>query len=363
MLDKHYLFKGRVALYAILRAMMLQEGDEVILPGFTCIVVPNAITYLRGKPVYVDIDPRTYNIDPMKIEKSITKKTKVIIAQHTFGIPSEMDRILEIARKHGLYVIEDSCHALGSLYKGREVGSLGDAAFFSSQWSKPVTSGLGGWAIVNNADLEERMRHVCTSFTGPSCREDIMLRLQYLIFSTFVIPSVFWLAQSSYRTLSRWGITLGSSSKCELESEMPPGYEKVMSSWQRDVLSKKMEKIDIAISHRKSITVLYENLLKSSGFNSCDVAEHCDPVFLRYPLLVPNKAKVLRAARRRRIELGDWFVSPVHPNYEGWEKVGYKKGMCPEAEKLCEQVINLPTHQRIGTAEAKQIVEFVADNA
>ncbi|MFN6946977.1 MAG: DegT/DnrJ/EryC1/StrS family aminotransferase, partial [Cytophagaceae bacterium] len=117
--------------------MRISQGDEVILPGFTCIVVPNAIIYLGAKPVYVDINSETFNIDPQLIEENITEKTKAIIAQHTFGIPADMDKILHIANKHNLFVIEDSCHALGSKYKGKYVGSFGDAAFFSSQWSKP----------------------------------------------------------------------------------------------------------------------------------------------------------------------------------------------------------------------------------
>lgn len=103
-----YFFKGRIALYAILKAMGVKAGDEVIIPGFTCVVVPNAVLYLGAKPVYVDIEAHTYNINTKRIEEKITEKTKAIIAQHTFGIPAEMDKILEIAKKHNLYVVEDS---------------------------------------------------------------------------------------------------------------------------------------------------------------------------------------------------------------------------------------------------------------
>jgi len=112
-------FKGRVALYAILKAMGISSNDEVIVPGFTCVVVPNAIMYALAKPVYVDIDKKDYNIDVDKIEEKITKNTKVIIAQHTFGIPANMDRIVEICKRYKLYLIEDACHALGSTYKGK----------------------------------------------------------------------------------------------------------------------------------------------------------------------------------------------------------------------------------------------------
>src|SRR5512135_1616150 len=120
-------YKGRVALFAILKAMGVNTGDEVIVPGFTCVVVPNAVIYNRALPVFVDIDGATYNIDPGKIEAKITKKTRAIIVQHTFGVPAEMDGITEIAKAHNLFLIEDSCHTLGSRYKGKPVGAFGDA--------------------------------------------------------------------------------------------------------------------------------------------------------------------------------------------------------------------------------------------
>jgi perosamine synthetase len=363
-----YFFKGRVALYAILKAIGIKQGDEVILPGFTCVVVPNAIIYLGAKPVYIDIDRKTFNIDFLKLkEKLITShsssaaKPKALIVQHTFGIPAEMDSILNIAKKYNLYVIEDSCHAIGSKYKGKETETFGDAAFFSSQWSKPVTTGLGGWAVVNKPELKAKMEEQYPEFTGPILKEDLLLRLQYLIHSQILRPSTFWFVQNTYRMLSRFGIALGSSSNEELECKMPGGYEKKMSAWQRNLLEKELAKIHKYIKHRKEITSLYEELLKKKGIKTVELPEYYTPVFLRYPVLVKNKEKVLEDARRNRIEIGDWFVSPVHPNLTGWEKVGYRKGMCPVAENICQHIINLPTHMRIGVKEAGKIVEFIAN--
>jgi dTDP-4-amino-4,6-dideoxygalactose transaminase len=202
-------FKGRVALYAILKAMGIKRGDEIILPGFTCVVVPTII-YLGAKPVYVDIDPLTYNIDPDKIEEKITDKTKVILVQHTFGIPADMGRIAEFAKKYNLYVIEDSCHALGSRYKGREVGSFGDAAFFSSQWSKPVTTGLGGWAVINNEQVQKNMAAIYPEFIEPSMREEIMLRLSTLHSQDYSNHHYSGYTRT-YRRLSKAGLVIGSS--------------------------------------------------------------------------------------------------------------------------------------------------------
>lgn len=354
-------FKGRVALYAILRAIGIKQGDEVILPGFTCVVVPNAIIYLGAKPVYVDINPDTFNIDVAKIEEKITKKTRAIIAQHTFGIPADMDKILKVAKKYNMFVIEDSCHALGAKYKDQEVGSFGDAAFFSSQWSKPITTGLGGWAVVNNQELKERMDKIYSEFEfiEPKAKEIFLLKLQYFLYSKFLTPELFWFAMNSYRKLSNKGITIGSSDSCELTGEKPKDYEKKMSGWQRNLLEKKLKEIDKIILHRKWVVSLYEKYLPQIGIKTIKVSEYAEPIFLRYPVLVKDKQKLLDKAKKERIEIGDWFVSPVHPNVSDWEKVNYIKGMCQISEDICKHIINLPTHTKVRKKEVDKIVNFL----
>jgi hypothetical protein len=106
-------WKGRVAIYAVLRALGVREGDEVIMPGYTCVVAVNPVKYLGAKPVYVDIEPHTFNIDPAGIEAKITPRTRLIMAQHTYGYPAEIDEIMTIANRHGLLVLEDFCLAVG----------------------------------------------------------------------------------------------------------------------------------------------------------------------------------------------------------------------------------------------------------
>ena len=205
-----FFFKGRVALYTILKSMGIKEGDEVLLPGFTCVVVPNAILYCGAKPVYVDIDENTFNINPELIEEKITSKTKAIIAQHTFGIPAQMDKIIEIAKKHNLFIIEDSCHAIGSKYNGIEVGNFGDAAFFSSQWSKPITSGLGGWVKINNQNLKENVAKYYEKYSSPKIFEEISLALQYFLYNSFVTPKTYLFIKKIYSFLYTKGFITGS---------------------------------------------------------------------------------------------------------------------------------------------------------
>ena len=141
-----------MSLYVILEVLGIGPGDEIILPAFTSVVVPNAMIYRGVKPVYVDIEAVTYNIDVSKIEEKITPKTKAIYAQHTFGIVFSMEVIGGIAEKHGLYVIEDCAHALGASLNGRMAGTLGHVAYFSTDHSKVISTSSG--SMITTDDLE-----------------------------------------------------------------------------------------------------------------------------------------------------------------------------------------------------------------
>jgi perosamine synthetase len=142
---------GTAGLHLCLRALGLREGDEVILPSFTFIAAGNAVLYERARPVFVDIEPLTLNLDPEKLERSITPKTRAIIAVHTFGHPADLDPIMDIARKHRLPVIEDACEAIGARYRGRPVGGIGDFGVFGFYPNKPITTGEGGMVVTRDS--------------------------------------------------------------------------------------------------------------------------------------------------------------------------------------------------------------------
>ncbi len=214
---------------------------------------------------------------------------------------------------------------------------------------------------MNNSQLELAMENLYQEFIEPSERESFVLRFQYLLYSKLLTPSLFWFAQNSYRALSRLGIMVGSSSREELECKIPEGYSKRMSSWQRTLLARLLDQIDKTIAHRKWVVSLYEEFLNKKGMKTLKLPDHYDTVFLRYPLLVKNKNKTLKEAEKKRIELGDWFLSPVHPNLDNWEKAGYRKGMCPVAEEVCRHIINLPTHPQIDEKEARKIIKFISE--
>ncbi|NLZ54966.1 MAG: DegT/DnrJ/EryC1/StrS family aminotransferase [Thermoanaerobacteraceae bacterium] len=147
---------GTVTLEIILRGLGIGYGDEVIIPPYTFNATASAVVFVGATPVFVDIEDGTYNIDPKKIEEAITPKTKAIIPVHVGGRACDMDRIMEIARKYNLYVIEDSAHAHGSEWKGKRVGSIGDAGSFSFQASKNLTAGEGGFITANDTELFEK---------------------------------------------------------------------------------------------------------------------------------------------------------------------------------------------------------------
>jgi dTDP-4-amino-4,6-dideoxygalactose transaminase len=149
---------GTSALHLCVRGLGIGEGDEVIVPSFTFVAAANAVRYERATPVFVDIEPGTLNIAPEKIEAAITAHTKAIMAVHTFGVPADMDAILNIGRRHGLMVIEDACEAIGAEYHGHKVGSLGNAAAFAFYPNKQITTGEGGVLVTREAELAKRAR-------------------------------------------------------------------------------------------------------------------------------------------------------------------------------------------------------------
>ncbi len=149
---------GTAGLHLSLLALKLGPGDEVLVPSFTFIAAANAIRYVGATPVFVDIDPLTLNLDPERISAAITPRTRAILVVHTFGCPAEMSSILESARRHNLFVIEDACEAIGAEYNQQKVGSLGDVAVFAFYPNKQITTGEGGMIVTRDAALASQMR-------------------------------------------------------------------------------------------------------------------------------------------------------------------------------------------------------------
>lgn len=355
--DRTFFFmRGRSGLYNLLRVAGIGSGDEVILQAFTCMAVPLPILAVGAKPVYADINKTNYNLDVEDLVRKITPKTKAIIVQHTFGIPAEMDQIRKIAAERAIILIGDCCHSLGSLYKGTGIGRLTDAAFYSTEWAKPISTGIGGYLVVNNEVLLAKLRRDNDGLSEAPFMRVLLLKLQYCFSQCFLRPKMYWKIRSLYRALNRSGLIIGNFEKSEYFKEIVPDYNYRMSKWQKKILFKRYENYGKVANHRKSITDLYEKHLSDWGYAPIGAGES-DVVFLRYPLFVRDKQRVLEYAKNNNIELGDWYVSPVHPlKREEWNVVGYEDGSCPNAERAAAHLINLPIHERITREECLRII-------
>jgi len=354
-------WKGRVALYAILKAMGIENGDEIIVPGYTCVMNVNPIKYLGAKPIYVDIEPATFNIDVNLLREKVTANTKAIIAQHTYGYPCDMDAIMDIAEKNSIPVIEDCCLALNSKYKDEKVGMFGKAAYFSFQWNKPYTTGLGGMAITSDTKLAEKIESLrANEMFQPLRKEVIMLWAQLIAYRLFVYPKTTAFAQALFRYLTKKGAALGSSSKLEFKPVMACDFFKGISCVQARSGLRQLKKLEKNIAHRRKMVQLYDELLAERGWSARQYdASAIQPIMVRYPVRITEKDKALAEAANAGIELGSWFECPLHPIETPLTAYDYKLGMCPEAERASKEVVNLPLHLRANEKTVERTVEFI----
>lgn len=356
-------WKGRVALYGLLKSMGVSANDEVIIPAFTCVVVPNAIIYLGAKPIYVDIDEQTFNINVFEIEKKITANTKVIIAQNTFGLSCDINEIITLANKYNLKVIEDCTHGFGGFYKGMKNGTIADAAFFSSQWNKPFSTGIGGMAVVKNKEYVELMQSFESDCIQPSWKDNLMIKMLWFVKTYLLVPKIYWFAVKLFRWLSKKNVVTGSSEGTELEStKMPKNYLKKLGSFQAKKGVLAVKSISANIESRISLSHKYSNLLKQIGKNSAFVPTDRIHTFIKYPILVKDRAKFILLAEKNAIEIGDWFNSPLHPVQGSLELWCLNAKDFPNANRISRHIVNLPTHGQINEKYFNRIEKFLIEN-
>jgi dTDP-4-amino-4,6-dideoxygalactose transaminase len=358
-------WKGRIALYAILVALGLEDDDEVLLPGYTCVVVPNAVRYSGARPIYADIIPGGYNLDPASVEQRITPRTRALIVQHTYGIPADLSALSALARKHQLSIIEDCAHVLpGSRFQNEPLGVLGRAAFFSFQWSKPYTTGLGGMVLTRDAMLAERLRIVQESFMDPPHRQRIQLQVQYALYRRLFRPALYWVSRRSFHLLSSVGVLVGSSTDAELAGQPPGDLRWRMSHAQKNWGLARMQQSAQNAAHRRELTRYYSNALCRYGWPLLEGHGVEDATLLRFPVRVEAKLALVEKARHVRVELGTWFETPLHPlPVSDHHLAGYHVGSCPIAEATAASVVNLPLHDRVTMSEAERIMRFIVGNA
>lgn len=354
--DIYLYFKGRVALYAILKSMGIKEGDELILPAYTCVVVPNALKYIGAKPIYVDVDPETYNINYKLIENKITEKTKAIIIQNTYGLSSNVEEIIKIAKKHNLYTVEDCCHGFGGTYNEKPNGTLADASFFSTQWNKPFSTGVGGFALINNESLKIKMDKFSKSLLEATRFDKAWLTVLYQIKKYLVNKNTYWFMLKFYRFLSKHNVVLGSSSGGEINSNiMPKNYLKKVSIVQIKEGIKSLRNLDQILILRKKNALIYSDYLRKNSKKHVADIDFANHSFLKYPILVNDRAQFFKLAEKAKISLGDWFISPLHPIKKDFCLWDFNKKDYPIATDIASKVVNLPTE----TKEIDKVIIFM----
>ena len=318
---------GTAALHCAMYAMGIGAGDEVIVPPMTFAATANCVVYQGGRPVFVDVEPRTLLLDPDKIEEKITSRTKAVIAVDYAGQPCDYDRLTAIARKHGLVLIADGCHSLGATYKGGKVGSLADMTAFSFHPVKHVTTGEGGMITTDNAEFAERMR----IFRNHGIADDHRRR----------------------EKAGSWFYEMTDL-----------GYNYRLTDFQCALGLAQLEKLPAWLTRRREIAARYDETLAAlpaietpTVLPDRDSAWHLYVVRLNLDRLRVGRAGVFQALRAENIGVNVHYIPvPLHPYYR---KLGYPRNHWPVAEGEYERLISLPIFPGMSDRNVEDVIEAV----
>lgn len=355
---------GRTALYALLRAFGIGPGDEVLLQVPTHVVVANAIRYVGARPLYVDCALDNFNIDLEQAERQTTSRTRVLILQHTFGIPVDLDAAFELARRRNLIVIEDCVHALGSTYAGRPVGSLGNAGFFSTEETKTISSTMGGMAVTDDPQIGARLEEIQSSCAWPAAAITARYLLKLVVYHLFTQPHVHRLTRPVYVLLGkgrRTRLAPPATAEAEQRGDRPREYQQRLSNAQAAVALRQLARLDANVEHRRAVAAAYGAALREHGFSVPQPPPKADAAYLRYPIWVQDRERTMRLAAHRAV-LGGWFSSVIG-EARALADVGYEPGSCPRAERVAGHLVNLPTHPRVSERDVEEIVEVLKEVA
>jgi dTDP-4-amino-4,6-dideoxygalactose transaminase len=299
---------GTSALHLALLAGGIGPGDEVITVAHTFMATVSSIRYAGAKPVFVDVDPVSYTMDPKLVEKAITKNTKAILPVHLYGQPADLDPLMEIAKKHNLLLIEDACQAHGAEYKGRRVGSIGHMAAFSFYPGKNLGAcGEGGAFVTNDPEFNKKVR---------------MLRD--------------WGQEKRYHHV--------------LE-----GYNYRMDNLQGAFLRIKLKHLPAWTESRRSHAALYGKLFEGSAVRFPREMPYAKHVYHLYSLSAGNRDALHKTLGDKGIASGFHYPIPVHLQ-PCFESLGYKKGSLPHTEKAAAEQISLPMFAELTDDQIREIV-------
>jgi dTDP-4-amino-4,6-dideoxygalactose transaminase len=305
------LNSGTSALHLALLAAGVGAGDEVITVPFTFVASVAAIIYAGARPVLVDIDPRSFTMDPAAIEAAITPRTKAILPVHLYGQPADMDPIMEVARRHGLVVIEDAAQAHGAKYKGRAVGSIGDLACFSFYPGKNLGAyGEGGAVTTSNDKYSQTVR---------------MLRD--------------WGQDRKYHHVLR-------------------GYNYRMEGFQGAVLRVKLRHLEAWTNARRNVVSSYNKFLGGAGVETPSEMPWAHHVYHVYTLRTADRDGMHAFLQEEGIQTGIHYPVPAHLQ-PAYSDLGYKKGAFPQSEEAANQVLSLPLYPELPSEAVAEVARAV----
>ncbi len=326
------LTSATAGLHLVLVALQLKPGDEVITTPMTFAATLNTIVLAGGKPVLVDVEPGTYNMDVSKIERALTKRTRAIMPVHFAGLPVDLDPLYDIAQKYNLRVIEDAAHAIGTEYKDKRIGSFGDVQVFSFHPNKNMTTGEGG----------------CVATRDEKLAADIaLLRFHGM-------------DREAWNRFGKKG-----SQHYEIIS---PGYKYNMMDIQAAIGIHQLKQLDGFIKRRTEIAHRYHSLLADWPqwtLTSSPVFSHLHAWHLYTPLINPQAAGMDRDAfmqgmKDRNIGTGlHYRAVHLYPYYR--EQFGFKRGDFPHAETISDRIVSLPLFPALTDADQDRVVEAMAD--
>ena len=320
---------GTAALHIAAMAAGIGPGDEVIVSPITFAASANCVLYCGGTPVFADINPKTYNIDPASIRARITDKTKAIVAVDFTGQAVELDEIRKICQEYNLILIEDAAHTIGTKYNGQPVGSIADMTTFSFHPVKTVTSGEGGAVTTNDEELYRKLRLYPTH-----------------------------------------GITRNQQEMCNPSDagwyyeQVELGYNYRMTDIQAALLVSQLDKLPAFSARRKEIVAKYNSvfaqmpeLIVQEEIQKSDTTRHLYILRLNTELLNCNRREFFDALRAENIGTQVHYIPVYWHSY--YEKLGYEKGMCPEAEKLYSEILSIPLFYSMTDEDVEDVISAV----
>jgi perosamine synthetase len=345
---------GRAALRALLRAADMKPGDEVIVCGFTCLAVPEAVLYAGATPVYADMSLQDWSSGVEQVLAVATERTRAVVVQHTFGIPASVAAVVAIARQRGWFVIEDCALALGSEDHGTPLGSMGDAAIFSFEMTKTVTAGWGGMAVVRNAQLAAAISARYAEEPGIGVLALLREILQVLLSTTLLRPLLF--GATRYLVAALYRSHLFRMSGRPLARVAPDRWSYRLPRFHASLVYLQLARLERIRSRAAQIAARYRRWLDDGGHADVSGPRADGVHLLRFPLLVDDPQGLCAWASRHGFELGRWFDAPVAPMPDRPLEINYSWGQCPQAEKTARRVVNLPLHLRMTDADVERLI-------